>query len=62
MSNLKEFRPLQAPFIKVQAEVVLNGITNGKSNLKKKTEYSYKISPPAKKIATYANNWIPPLK
>ena len=58
MSNLKEFRPLQAPFIKVQAEVVLNGITNGKSNLKKKKEYSYKISPPAKKIATYICNQI----
>ena len=58
MSNLKEFRPLQAPFIKVQAEVVMNGITNGKSNLKKKTETTYKISPPAKKIATYICNQI----
>ena len=58
MSNLKEFRPLQAPFIKVQAEVVFNGITNGKSNLKKKTETTYKISPPAKKIATYICNQI----
>ena len=58
LSNLKEFRPLQAPFIKVQAEVVLNGITNGKSNLQKKTETTYKISPPAKKIATYICNQI----
>ena len=58
MSNLKEFRPLQAPFIKVRAEVVLNGITNGKSNLQKKTETTYKISPPAKKIATYICNQI----
>ena len=58
MSNLREFRPLQAPFIKVQAEVVLNGITNGKSNLKKVKEVSYKISPPAKKIATYICNQI----
>lgn len=58
MSNLREFRPLQAPFIKVQAEVVLNGITNGKSNLKKKTETTYKVSPPAKKIATYVVNQI----
>ena len=58
MSNLREFRPLQAPFIKVVAEVVLNGITNGKSNLKKKKEVTYKISPPAKKIATYICNQI----
>lgn len=58
MSNLREFRPLQAPFIKVQAEVIMNGITNGKSNLSKKTEVTYKISPPAKKISTYICNQI----
>ena len=58
MSNLREFRPLQAPFIKVETEVVLNGITNGKSNLKRKKEVTYKISPPAKKIATYICNQI----
>ena len=58
LSNLKEFRPLQAPFIRVETEVVLNGITNGKNNLKKKTEVTYKISPPAKKIATYVCNQI----
>ena len=58
MSSLREFRPLQAPFIKVEAEVVLNGITNGESNLKKITEVTYKISPPAKKIATYICNQI----
>ena len=57
MSNLREFRPLQAPFIKVQAEVVLNGVTNGKNNLKR-TETTYKVSPPAKKIATYVCNQI----
>ena len=58
MSNLREFRPLQAPFIKVETEVVLNGITNGKNNLEKKKEITYKISPPAKKIATYICNQI----
>lgn len=58
MSNLREFRPLQAPFIKVQTEITFNGITNGKSNLSKKTETTYKISPPAKKIATYIVNQI----
>ena len=58
LSNLREFRPLQAPFIKVQAEVVLNGITNGKNNLQKKIETTYKVSPPAKKIATYVVNQI----
>lgn len=56
MSNLKEFRPLQAPFIKVEVEVVQNGLTNGKPNIKK--EKTYKISPPAKKIATYICNQI----
>lgn len=56
MSNLKEFRPLEAPFIKVETEVILNGITNGKPNIKK--ERTYKISPPAKKIATYICNQI----
>ena len=58
LSNLREFRPLQAPFIRVKAEVVLNGITDGKSNLKKKEEISYKVSPPAKKIATYICNQL----
>jgi hypothetical protein len=58
LSSLREFRPLQAPFIKVEAEVVLNGITNGKSNVKKVKERTYKISPPAKKIATYVCNQI----
>lgn len=58
MSSLREFRPLQAPFIKVEVEVVLNGITNGKSNVKKVKERTYKISPPAKKIATYVCNQI----
>lgn len=58
MSSLREFRPLQAPFIKVETEVVLNGITNGESNVKKVKERTYKISPPAKKIATYVCNQI----
>lgn len=56
MSSLKEFRPLQAPFIKVETEITLNGMTNGKPNIKK--EKTYKISPPAKKIATYICNQI----
>lgn len=56
MSSLKEFRPLQAPFIKVDVEIVQNGLTNGKPNIKK--EKTYKISPPAKKIATYICNQI----
>jgi hypothetical protein len=56
LSNLREFRPLQSPFIKVNAEVVLNGTTNGKANIRKET--TYKVSPPAKKIATYICNQI----
>lgn len=56
MSSLREFRTLQAPFIKVDVEIVQNGLTNGKPNIKK--EKTYKISPPAKKIATYICNQI----
>ena len=51
---IKEFRPLQSPFIKVNAEVVMNGKTNGKPTIKK--ESRYEVSPSAKKIATYSNH------
>ena len=56
MSNLKEFRPLQAPFIKVNVEVTENAIENGKPKIKKQSYY--KICPSAKKIATYIVNQI----
>ena len=53
---IKEFRPLQAPFIKINAEVTINGKINGTPTIER--EYTYKVSPSAKKIATYIVNQI----
>lgn len=57
MSNLKEFSPLDAPFIKVEAEVTENAKINGKKPKIKKIE-KYKIAPSPKKIAHYIVNQI----
>lgn len=57
MSNLKEFNPLEAPFIKINAEVIYNQRINGKKPIIKK-ETKYKIAPSGKKIATYITNQI----
>lgn len=57
MSNLKEFNPLEAPFIKINAEVIYNQRINGKKPIVKK-ETKYKIAPSGKKIATYITNQI----
>jgi hypothetical protein len=57
MNNLKESRILQSPFIRVQVEVVNNPAINGeKAKIEK--HYEYKITPSAKKIATYIRNQI----
>ena len=57
MSSLKEFSPLEAPFIKVEVEVTENAKINGKKpKIKKKNKY--KIAPSAKKISTYIVNQI----
>lgn len=57
MSSLKEFSPLDAPFIKVEVEVTENAKINGKKpKIKKKNKY--KIAPSAKKIANYIVNQI----
>lgn len=56
MNSIKEFRPLQSPFIKVKVEVTENGEINGHP-IKKKME-SYKVAPSAKKIGTYIVNQI----
>lgn len=53
---IKEYKPLQEPFIKVSVEIVENGITNGKPNIK--TESRYEIAPSAKKITTYIVNQL----
>ena len=57
MSNLKEFRPLEAPFIKIRAEVTFNAKINGKKP-KVKKEIKYKLAPSGKKVATYITNQI----
>lgn len=57
MSSLKEFKPLEAPFIKINAEVTFNSKINGKAP-KIKKEIKYKIAPSGKKIATYITNQI----
>lgn len=57
MSNLKEFKPLEAPFIKVRAEVTYNAKINGKKP-KVKKEIKYKLAPSGKKIATYITNQV----
>ena len=53
---IKEFRPLQEPFIKVDVQVIQNARINGKPTIK--TEYRYEVSPSAKKIATYIVNQL----
>lgn len=50
------FDVLQAPYIKVDAEIIQNGTTNGKPNIKPGTQYC--IAPSGKKIATYIVNQI----
>ena len=57
MSNLKEFSPLDAPFIKVDVEVTENAKINGKKP-KIKKQSKYKIAPSPKKIANYIVNQI----
>lgn len=47
---------LQAPYIKVEATVTQPGVTNGKPNIFKKSDYV--IAPSAKKVATYIVNQI----
>lgn len=47
---------LQAPYIRVEATVTQPGVTNGKPNIFKKSDYV--IAPSAKKVATYIVNQI----
>lgn len=50
-----KYNVLQAPYIKIDAEITQAGITNGKENIKTE-EKQYCIAPSAKKIATYIKN------
>ena len=62
MNNAKirpAFNVLEAPYIKVDATVIIPGATNGKSNIPEvMRSYKYIIAPSAKKIATYIVNQI----
>lgn len=53
---IREFNPLQSPFIKIKTKVVYPGMTNGMPNIKE--EYKHVVAPSAKKIATYIRNQI----
>ena len=57
MSSLKEFSPLDAPFIKVEVEITENAKINGKKP-KIKKETKYKIAPSPKKVANYIVNQV----
>ena len=50
------FDVLEAPYINVNATVIVNGSTNGKPNIKPGSKYV--VAPSAKKIATYIVNQI----
>ena len=54
--NLRQFNPLQAPYIKIDAKVTQPGTTNGKPNIKEETKYV--LAPSAKKIGTYIRNQL----
>ena len=54
--KLRNFNPLQAPYIKVDAKVIQPGITNGKPNIK--NEHKYVLAPSAKKIGMYIKNQL----
>ena len=50
------YNVLQAPYIKVDATIIQNGITNGMPNIKPGIDYV--VAPTGKKIATYIVNQI----
>ena len=54
--KLRQFNPLQAPYIKVRVKTTNPGMTNGKPNIKE--EDKYVLAPSAKKIGTYIKNQL----
>lgn len=54
--KLRRFNPLQSPYIKIDAKVIMPGLTNGKQNIK--VEDRYVLAPSAKKIGTYIRNQL----
>lgn len=54
--KLRQFNPLQAPYIKINARVTNPGTTNGKPNIR--NEERYVLAPSAKKIGTYIRNQL----
>ena len=56
--RLKSFSPLRSPYIKVDATVIMNGTTNGRSNIPGRYLQKYIVAPSAKKIAIFIKNQI----
>lgn len=56
LGKLRQFNPLQAPYIKINARVTNPGTTNGKPNIV--NEERYVLAPSAKKIGTYIRNQL----
>ena len=54
--TIRPFNVLQSPHIRVKAQVIMPGTTNGKPNIKEVDKYI--LPPSAKKIATYIRNQI----
>lgn len=54
--KLRQFNPLQAPYIKIDATVIQPGTTNGKPNIKHTDKYV--LAPSAKKIGVYIRNQL----
>lgn len=51
-----KYNVLQAPYIKIEAEITQAGITNGKTNITQEKQYC--IAPSAKKIAQFITNQL----
>ena len=51
-----KYNVLQAPYIKIDAEITQAGITNGKSNIPQEKQYC--VAPSAKKIAQFITNQL----
>ena len=54
--KLRHFNPLQSPYIKIDAQVIQPGVTNGKPNIQQTKKYV--LAPSAKKIGTYIRNQL----
>ena len=51
-----KYNVLQAPYIKIDAEITQAGVTNGKNNIPQEKQYC--VAPSAKKIAQFITNQL----